>query len=144
VGSDHSLIELPLSTAYTGYLRQYGEGLHRMTRRWGKAGGALSRAGLFRRVPLTPEDISAKDCIAAIDSLIEEDVPVLSFSFHSPTLEPGHTMYVRTAVDLDAFYRWWDVVLDHLVRRSVTPMGLSEFLDAARVGFPREASCQAA
>ncbi|HEX7819564.1 MAG TPA: polysaccharide deacetylase family protein [Sphingobium sp.] len=144
VGPDHRLIELPLSTAFTGLLRGRGEGLHRIASGWGRASGALSRAGLLTRVPLTPEGVTARECIAAIDSLIEENVPVLSFSFHSPTLEPGHTGYVRTAAELDAFYRWWDVVLDHLARRSIAPIGLSEFLGAVGAGLLRDRTCQAA
>jgi hypothetical protein len=107
-------------------------------------GGALSRLGLLARVPLTPEDVTVDQCIAAIDALIEENVPVLSFSFHSPTLEPGHTFYVRTQAELTNFYRWWDAILAHLARRGVEPMGLSQFLIAAGGADARERSCQAA
>jgi len=144
LGPGRALVELPLSTAYTGHLRGMGEGLHRLARRSGKLGGALSRGGLFARIPLTPEDVTARQCIAAIDALIEEDVPVLSFSFHSPTLEPGHGFYVRNEGDLAAFYRWWDVVLGHLARRGVMPMALPELLAAVHVGARREPSCQEA
>ncbi|HEX7857153.1 MAG TPA: polysaccharide deacetylase family protein [Sphingobium sp.] len=144
VGPDQALVELPLSTAFTGHLRGFGETMHGIARRSGKLGGALSRAGLFARVPLTPEGIPAKECIAAIDALIEEDVPVLSFSFHSPTLEPGHTDYVRNADDLAAFYRWWDVVLNHLARRGVISIGLDAFLAAVIPGHKTQNSCQAA
>lgn len=144
VGPGHRLVELPLSTGYIGHLRGGGEGLHRLARRSAKLGGALSRAGLFTRIPLTPEDVSAEHCIAAIDSLIEENVPVLSFSFHSPTLEPGHTFYVRDAADLARFYRWWDVVLNHLAKRGVTSMGLDELLEAVGPGQERLPTCQAA
>lgn len=139
-GPDLALVELPLSTAFTGLLRGVGERLHRIARRAPALGGALSHAKLFSRVPLTPEGISAQECVEAIDALIEDDVPVLSFSFHSPTLEPGNTPYVRTSSELSDFYRWWDVVLDHLARRSVTAMGLEEFLGAVR---RTDNSCQA-
>jgi hypothetical protein len=144
-GPSHSLIELPLSTAFVGSLRRFGTGLHDLTRRSSSVvGSILSRTGLFTRIPLTPEDVTAEQCIAAIDALIEEDVPVLSFSFHSPTLEPGHTFYTRTPADLDRFYCWWDVVLSHLARRSVLPIGLDAFIDAATRGNAREPTCQAA
>ncbi|MFT3966279.1 MAG: polysaccharide deacetylase family protein [Sphingobium sp.] len=143
-GPGHQLIELPLSTAFTGHLRGFGERMHGIVRRSGKLGGALSRAGLFARVPLTPEGVPARQCVAAIDALIEEDVPVLSFSFHSPTLEPGNTAYVRDADDLAAFYRWWDIVLDHLDRRSVTPIGLDALMTALMHPTNAEHSCQAA
>lgn len=143
-GPGNRLIELPLSTAFVGHLRGFGERMHGLARKSGKLGGALSRAGLFARVPLTPEGIPAEECIAAIDALIEEDVPVLSFSFHSPTLEPGNTDYVRNADDLAKFYRWWDAVLNHLARRSVEPIGLDGFLDAVTSTGNAEPTCQAA
>ncbi|MBA3942731.1 MAG: WalW protein, partial [Sphingopyxis sp.] len=39
----------------------------------------------------------------------------------SPSLRPGNTPYVRSAADLDLFYRWWDEVLGHLALRGVAP-----------------------
>ncbi|MET0365827.1 MAG: polysaccharide deacetylase family protein [Sphingobium sp.] len=143
-GPEQRLVELPLSTAFIGHLRGFGDRMHGIAQRSGKLGGALSRAGLFARVPLTPEGIPAKECIAAIDALIEDDVPVLSFSFHSPTLEPGNTDYVRDAADLAVFYRWWDAVLNHLARRSIEHIGLDTFLQAATTRVNAEPTCQAA
>jgi MFS family permease len=58
---------------------------------------------MLSRVPLTPEGITATEATTAIDALIEEGVRVLNFSFHSPTLEPGHTPYVRSEDDLARF-----------------------------------------
>jgi hypothetical protein len=34
-------------------------------------------------------------------------LPVLVFSFHSPSLAPGFTPYVRNEDDLLRFYDWW-------------------------------------
>jgi hypothetical protein len=129
-GPTGQLIELPLSTAYVGHLGGWGERLHPKLQRVGRLAGAFSRLGLLARVPLTPEGVSAAECRAAIDALIAEDVPVLGFSFHSPTLEPGHTPYTRSAGDVTQFYRWWDEVLDHLARRDVLPLSQSELLAA--------------
>lgn len=144
LGPENRLIELPLSVAYVGHLRSHGSAIQRSTGRWNRVNGALSRTGLLTRVPLTPEGVTAQECVAAIDALIEEDVPILSFSFHSPTLEPGHTDYVRSAADLAAFYRWWDVVLGHLARRGIAPIGLGEFLATATMNTLANRSCQAA
>lgn len=129
-GPSGKLIELPLSTAYAGYLGRWGEGVYPAVSRLGRLGGLLSRTGLLARIPLTPEGITARECCAAIDSLIAQDVPVLGFSFHSPTLEPGHTPYTRTSQDIEDFYRWWAVVLDHLARRSVTTLTLDALIAA--------------
>jgi hypothetical protein len=139
-GPRRSLVELPLSTAFVGLLRGGGERLYRAAQGMGPMAGVLSRVRMLSRVPLTPEGIPAADAIRAIDVLIEEGVRVLNFSFHSPTLEPGHTPYVRNEADLTAFYRWWDVVLGHLARRNILPATLDQLLSAVQ----RRGTCQAA
>jgi hypothetical protein len=71
------------------------------------------------------------DALRAIDSLLDEDkLDLLLFSFHSPTLEPGHTFYTRNAEELVDFYRWWDGVLEHLAKRGVAPTSQQEILAA--------------
>ncbi len=140
-GPQRQLIELPLSTAFTGLLRRGGERLYHHMQGRGRMGGALARAGMLSRVPLTPEGVPLRDAIRAIDALIEEGARVLSFSFHSPTLEPGHTPYVRDQNDLTAFYRWWDDVLDHLARRDVQAATLDQLFAAVP---ERGRACQAA
>lgn len=137
-----SLVELPLSTAFIGLLRGGGEKLYHATRKMGPLPGALSRARMLGRVPLTPEGVPAAEAIAAIDALLEEGVRLLNFSFHSPTLEPGHTPYVRDERDRTAFYRWWDKVLAHMAKRGVRAATLDQLLDAVP---PRQArACKAA
>lgn len=140
-GPARGMVELPLSTAFVGLLRHGGEKLYRAAQAMGPLAGALSRARMLSRVPLTPEGVPAQDAIAAIDALMEEGVRLLNFSFHSPTLEPGHTPYVRNARDLDAFYGWWDVVLNHLARRGVLPASVDQLL--AAVPMHRQ-TCKAA
>jgi hypothetical protein len=141
-GPARSLMELPLSTAFTGLMRGAGERLYSATRTLGPVAGAMARARLLSRVPLTPEGVPVADALAAIDALIEEGVRVLNFSFHSPTLEPGHTPYVRTEGDRTAFYAWWDAVLTHLTRRGVASATLTQLLNAAQDTHAH--SCQAA
>lgn len=140
-GPGRSLVELPLSTAFVGFLRGAGEGLYRVTQCVGPLAGALARARVLSRVPLTPEGVPLCDAIRAIDALVEEGARVLNFSFHSPTLEPGHTPYVRTEEDRKAFYRWWDGVLAHLARRGIHSATLDELLAAVPT---RGQACQAA
>ncbi len=135
-GPRRRLIELPLSTAWTGAMRGLGGMLHKAAEGKGRLPGALSRLGLLSRVPLTPEGVRAEEAVAAIDTLIADDVPVLGLSFHSPTLQPGHTPYTRDAADLAGFYRWWDIVLGHLARRGVACASLSELLAACQAAPP--------
>lgn len=140
-GPTCSLMELPLSTAFVGMLRRGGERLYSRAQSIRSVAGAMARAGLISRVPLTPEGVPVRDAIDAIDALIEEGVAVLNFSFHSPTLEPGHTPYVRDAADRAAFFKWWDRVLEHLALRNVRSATLDQLLAAAPT---RRQACQVA
>lgn len=123
-----AVLEVPVTTVFGGFLGPAGEGIyHRVARNGMHAGAALARLGLIERIALTPEGIPAERACRAIDIALEQHLPVLNFSFHSPSLQPGNTPYVRTAADLDLFYRWWDIVLDHLARCGV------EAIDAAGI-----------
>lgn len=124
------LMELPLTTVYTGLLRRFGSAIYPKLWRAPVVRGVLSRLGLLERIPLTPEGVSADEVIRGIDMALRENVPVLVFSFHSPSLQPGHTPYVRTEADLAAFYRWWTTVFTELERRGVRPTTVAEIMAA--------------
>lgn len=124
------LFELPLTTAHTGPLGRWPT-LHRAE----SLRGTLARTHLLARVPLTPEGVPLGDAIAAIDALLDIGHRLFSLSFHTPSLVPGHTPYVRSEGDLTAFWGWWDGVFDHFARRGVTAVGADEIvatLQAAR------------
>lgn len=125
---DDRLTELPLSTIDTGRWRRFGRGLHPLAGRipWGR--GLLARGGLLSRVPLTPEGVDAAEAAYAVATA---DLRLLVLSFHSPSLVPGHTPYVRDAADLARFHRWWDVVFDALARAGYAPASVTEVIAAA-------------
>lgn len=128
------LIELPLTTVFTGRARRGGAALHRALGRVPRARGAFARAGLLARVALTPEDMPLAAALEAIETAVGDGARLLAFSFHSPSLAPGHTPYVRDAADLRAFWRWWTGVLARLGRLGVRPASLAEVLEAAGKG----------
>lgn len=126
------VLEVPVTTIFGGLLGRAGPALyHRLARPGSRAGAALARFGLVERIALTPEGIPAERACRAIDLAIAQRLPVLTFSFHSPSLQPGNTPYVRSAADLDRFYRWWDVVLGHLARHGVEATTAAEILAMA-------------
>lgn len=129
-----ALVALPLSAAYVGRLRAKGRGLYRAAGRLPRGRGLLSRLGLLDRVPLTPEGVSLPEALAAARALIDVGVRWLSLSFHSPSVEPGHTPYVRTAEDLRAFHAWWDGMLDFFEREGIAPASIEETIEAAQAG----------
>lgn len=124
------VLEVPLTTLFLGMIGEGG--YHRLARFGNAALSIAARTGLVERVALTPEGIPAERACAAIDRAIALGLPLLNFSFHSPSLEPGHTPYVRTAADLASFYGWWDRVLAHLDRRGVRPTTVADVLACAR------------
>ena len=126
------LIELPLTTAFTGLARNGGAPLYRALGRLPKGRGVFARTGLLERIALTPEDMPIDAAIRAVDAALADGQRLVNFSFHSPSLAPGHTPYVRDAADLAAFWRWWDRMFAHLARRSVTPATLDEVIAALR------------
>lgn len=130
-GPDKRMVELPLTTIFTGLARSGGVSLYRALGRVPKGRGLFARTHLMSRVALTPEDMPVADALRAIAVAIGEGVRVLNFSFHSPSLVPGHTPYVRDATDLKQFHRWWDVVLSDLARRGVRPASLDELIRAS-------------
>lgn len=119
-----NLIELPLTTVFRGGLRRYSSSVY-----FGPAASKIPRAlmartGLLERIALTPEGVPLRKAITAIDSALAQQIGLLNFSFHSPSLEPGHTSYVRNADELERFYGWWRGVFAHLDKRGVRPVGL--------------------
>ena len=130
------IVELPLTTVFTGALNHHGHRLYRALGSIPKARGLAARTGLLRRIALTPEDMPIDDAIAAVDIALAQGTRLLNFSFHSPSLEPGHTPYVRTSDDLAGFGTWWDRMATHLATRGVTSVSLADILVALRLAPP--------
>lgn len=127
-----AVLEVPVTTVFGGLLGAAGQAVyHPVARNGMHAGAALARLGLVERIALTPEGIPAVSACRAIDIAIDQQLPVLNFSFHSPSLQPGNTPYVRSGADLDLFYRWWDTVLDHLARCGVATIDSAGILAMA-------------
>jgi hypothetical protein len=131
VGEPGGLMELPLTTVYWGLLRRFGHWLYPKLWRTPRLRGALARVGLIERIPLTPEGVTEVEVLRGIDMALAEDLPVLVFSFHSPSLQPGHTPYVRSEADLDSLYDWWRTVFATLKARGVRPTTVAEIMASA-------------
>ncbi len=114
---------LPLTTAFTGALRRW-PALH------GKSmlNSVLARGRLLDRVPLTPEGVPLANALMAIERLLGDGHQLFSLSYHTPTLVPGHTPYVRDAQDLKTFWAWWDGVFALFARRGVAGIRGSEIV----------------
>ena len=127
------LMELPLTTVYWGMLRRQGPWLYPRMWRIPKVRGALSRIAMLERIPLTPEGVTLEEAIRGIDMAVDDGLPLLVFSFHSPSLAPGYTPYVRSEADLDDFYDWWRGVFAYLTQRQVTPSSIKDIMDSVEL-----------
>ena len=128
--SDRSLLELPLTTVYWGPLRQMGNVIYPHLWRAPSMRGVLAKTGLLERIPLTPEGVTVQEALRGVDIAIDEGLPILVFSFHSPSLEPGHTPYVRNEDDLDSLYGWWRTLFLHLQRRGVKSTSVADIMSS--------------
>ncbi|SFR76987.1 hypothetical protein SAMN05192580_0137 [Sphingomonas jatrophae] len=123
------LLEAPLGVTLVGALRRWGRLPHSAAAR-----ALLARTGLLARVALTPEGTPIAAACAAVQAMLADGARFLSFSFHTPSLAPGHTPYVRDAAGLARFWRWWDAMFDLLAREGVTAVRPDELIAAAEAG----------
>jgi hypothetical protein len=111
-GSNCDLLEIPLSCGFYGLLRSIGPALFPYVS--GDAGmrfrlpGILARSGLLERIRLTPEGVDLAANIRLARSLHYQGCRVFSFTYHSPSLVPGMTPYVRSEQQLLEFLRTMD------------------------------------
>lgn len=127
------LIELPLTTVYWGPLRRWGGWLYPKLWRLPRLRGLLARFGLLERIPLTPEGVTATEAKRGVHVAVADDLPLLVFSFHSPSLAPGFTPYVRDEADLDALYGWWREIFACCAELGIRPTSPAQLIDAVEL-----------
>jgi hypothetical protein len=101
------LLELPVTTGYAGWLRTLGPQLFELSQRplarSARMGGILARSRALERIRLSPEAASGAEMRRLTSSLLAGGCEVFSLTYHSPSMVPGHTPYVRSASDLEGF-----------------------------------------
>jgi hypothetical protein len=127
-----TLLELPLTTVYWGMLRRQGAWLYPRLSGLPALRALLAKLGMLERIPLTPEGTTVDEAIRGIDMALDDGLPVLVLSFHSPSLQAGHTPYVRDEEDLAALYDWWRRVFAYLELRQTRPTTVAEIMSAVR------------
>jgi len=109
------LLEIPLSAGYFGAMTGLAARADWLFDNPGaealRIPGMLSRAGLVTRSRLTPEGTPAAEQCRLIQAMAARGHRLFTLTYHSPSLEPGHTPYVRDEADLDRFLRRIETVL---------------------------------
>jgi len=103
----NGLLELPLACGFHGQLRRFGKWVYPPTAsRLGlrmHAPGIFARLGLLERIRLTPEGVDLAALKRLTLSLRAQGCEIFCLTYHSPSLEVGHTPYVRSKGELDNF-----------------------------------------
>jgi hypothetical protein len=138
-GVRRRLLELPLTVGFAGALRAWGDGLHRAVSRppldrWHLI-GALARLRVLDKVWLSPEGYLTHEHKRLVRSLLGSGLRIFTFAFHSPSVVPGHTPYVRTESDLARFLgrcrEFFDFFLGETGGRASTPLEIKRQLGDA-------------
>ncbi len=125
---ERRLLEIPVTVGFAGFLGAGGRNLYTMAA--GPLGlklrlpGLLARSGMVERIRLTPEGADHEERCRLVKALLRTGHRVFTFNYHSPSLGIGHTPYVRSRADLDAFLdglsRFFDFFLDEIGGRTAT------------------------
>jgi hypothetical protein len=126
----HELLEIPCTTGYAGAAGQgLGSRLHATALALPsqlRAVGILARLGVTNRIMLSPEGSTLDEMKAITRALIARGLRTFTFSFHSPSVEPGHTPYVRSQADLGRFLQameqYFEFFFGELAGRATTPL----------------------
>ena len=137
-GPERKLLEIPSSALFVGHLRAMGGRLFRLGDSIPHLRGVLARTGLLNRVVLTPEGMPLDETLRGLRALVDSGARVFSVAFHSPSVEPGHTPFVRDRADLALFYAWLDGVFGFFAREGISPSTPHDILAVAEYGREEE------
>ena len=128
-----AVLEIPLSHGFNRGPFSVWEPVRRALEapplRWLHVAGLAARAGLLRRLSLSPEHRSVEDMLTLSRRLLEHGVPYLQISWHTPSLLPGLSPFVATAADVTRLYAKIDTYLDGLSK--LTPLTFVTVSEAA-------------
>lgn len=117
------LCELPLSVDFVGYLASLGPKMFPSL--VGRTGGFLHLAGVFgrlgllERLRLTPEGHTLEDLVRQTRNAFARGARLFMLTYHSSSMLPGATIYVRTKTERAAFL----TVLDNYLRFFLGELG---------------------
>jgi hypothetical protein len=107
-----TLLEMPATAGYTGALHRNGFTLYPLLQtgalRRLRVPGIASRLGFLDRIKLTPEGYSVEHLKALTRCMVQQGTWFFGLTYHSPSLVPGYTPYVRNDHDLQTFMQCMD------------------------------------
>ncbi|WP_339800249.1 polysaccharide deacetylase family protein [uncultured Marinobacter sp.] len=133
--AEQRILELPVTGGFVGWANGMSVPLFELAQMFRrlKAPGILSRLGAVDRLMLSPEGFTPKEHIKLTRFLYNQGVRTFTWSFHSPSVVPGHTSYVQNEQQLraflDAFREYFDFFFNELGGQANTPTGLKSLME---------------
>jgi hypothetical protein len=90
--------------------------------------GILDRLKLLNFIRLSPELSSTEDMISLINVMMKKEINVLNMTFHSTSLLPGCTEYVKSELELEQFLLTIEQTISRMLALGMTPITLSDVL----------------
>lgn len=136
IGGPGGLLTIPLTRGFYGPLSGYGPQIDHILEnpisRPLMFRDLLSRAGLLERCTLTPEGVPVEEYTRLVEHMIAQGQRIFCMTYHSPSLEPGNTPYVRSQADLTRFIssiaRFLESFFNRLGGQPTDPLSLRKLL----------------
>jgi hypothetical protein len=104
-----NLLEIPVSIGFNRYPFFLWSAVDNILRknpfRKTRAIGILQKTGLLRKIWLSPEFNNSDEMFDLSKMLLKKDVNLFNFTFHSTSLKPGLSPFVKTDHDLKIFLK---------------------------------------
>lgn len=129
------IMEIPLTGGFTGVFGQSSPSVYQAAQKLVKlkVPGILSKAKLLDRLVLSPEGYTSEEHISLTKHLYRQGLRIFTWSFHSPTVVPGNTMYVTSEREkqlyLDKFRRFFDFFFNELNGEATTPKAIYKMME---------------
>jgi hypothetical protein len=143
---DGALLELPISSGFTQRPFGWRSAVHAALRgpalRRLPLAGLAARLGIVRRVILTPEGESLAAMLALAARLLEQGERFLHLFWHSPSLVPGLSPFVRSAQDRERLLATIEGFVNAVARLArIVPMTVGEAALALDPRGPMRTPC---
>lgn len=137
-GPSAQLLEIPVTGSYVGHFGKMSHAVYQLAEKLSSLHmtGILARLNLLDRLRLSPEGYTSDEHKKLVQFLHAQGTRTFTWSFHSPSVVPGMTPYVKSEKDLsrflDSFRRFFDYFLGELGGVATTPTLLKSRLEALR------------
>lgn len=134
--SDGSVFEIPVSIGFSRTNFKMSHNVFaffektRLTKKYFI--GSLVRLGILKKIWLSPEISTSKEMTLLISILKRKGAKHLNLMFHSNSLKPGNTPFVKNSDDINRFFMRLEKVLHYIDSLGCQPVTLSELSNIYR------------